>query len=277
MASSGWAATAPATIGGMVFREQGAFTGSRSYWARTILFGADGRYSFLTAINGSTGTGAVGLATPPPDGSYTYAKTSASTATVTFSEAAANAIYGGPLRLEFTDERTVGDAPGGLYSFGTGARGGTFAFTPLRREALANISLRGSVEPGRALIAGFVVKEERREVLLRVVGPSLAQFGVAGVWADPRFEVYGEGSPRPSWGGDGPSRYQPYYRDWSPGEDTAAALRKVFSYTGAFPLQAGSKDAVSVAYVGPGAYTVVCSVPPGEVGGEALIEVYLLP
>jgi hypothetical protein len=52
---------------------------------------------------------------------------------------------------------------------------------------LLNISTRMEVLTGNsALIAGFIIKE----VLLRALGPTLAQFGVAGALADPTIELH---------------------------------------------------------------------------------------
>jgi len=70
-----------------------------------------------------------------------------------------------------------------------------------------NISLRGEVRPNRPLIGGFVVPglesslgtwggaSNAREVLIRVVGPSLAQFDVDNLWADPDFRLFRDGKP----------------------------------------------------------------------------------
>jgi len=57
---------------------------------------------------------------------------------------------------------------------------------------LLNISTRMEVLTGNsALIAGFIISgTDGKEVLLRALGPTLAQFGVAGALADPTIELH---------------------------------------------------------------------------------------
>ena len=57
---------------------------------------------------------------------------------------------------------------------------------------LLNISTRMEVLTGNsALIAGFIISgTDSKEVLLRALGPTLAQFGVAGALADPTIELH---------------------------------------------------------------------------------------
>lgn len=60
------------------------------------------------------------------------------------------------------------------------------------QDALVNISTRGSIDPADAeasLIGGFSVASEKR-VILRTIGESLADQGVANPIADARFDVY---------------------------------------------------------------------------------------
>jgi hypothetical protein len=142
---------------------------------------------------------------------------------------------------------------------------------------VANISMRGSVTPGRPLIAGFVVPgaagaptTQSRDLLVRVVGPGLTQFGVAGAWADPDFSVQGLGVANTF-------STEAHAADWSANSDATATLEKISAFVGAFPLNRGSRDAVSVLRVIPGSYTIVASPAAGDPGGEALIEVYVLP
>jgi hypothetical protein len=56
-----------------------------------------------------------------------------------------------------------------------------------------------------------------------------------------------------------------------------AGLRKIFSYLGAFQLVSGSKDAVEVVRLAPGPYTLISAIASNDSGGEALIEIYILP
>jgi hypothetical protein len=97
-------------------------------------------------------------------------------------------------------------------------------------------------------------------VLLRGVGPTLAQFGAAGAVADPSLSLY-DAAGFELGGND----------NWvSSVTDVSAAAQRA----GAFALAAGSKDAAVLATLPPGAYTVqVRSATPGA----ALLEIYDLP
>ena len=93
--------------------------------------------------------------------------------------------------------------------------------------------------------------------------------------ADPDFVIYQGGGlrayVRESSGGD-----------WcatplGSGVSPEAGLRKIFSYLGAFPLVSGSKDAAEVVRLAPGVYTLMTALAPSDPGGEAMIEIYVLP
>ena len=129
---------------------------------------------------------------------------------------------------------------------------------------LLNVSSRGVVGAGAdALIGGFVVAGNTpQRVLVRAVGPALQGFGVQGALADPRLSVY-RGSTvvaeNDNWGGA-----------------DVAALVAAQQAVGAFPLPAGSKDAVLYLTLAPGAYTAqVTGVGAGT--GVALVEIYQIP
>jgi hypothetical protein len=91
--------------------------------------------------------------------------------------------------------------------------------------------------------------------------------------ADPDFQLY--------HGGIVADVDEAHSDDWQArtpnGPTGPGGLEKIFTYIGAFPLIAGSKDAVDVVRLTPGAYTVVCNLPAGAQGGEVLVEVYFLP
>jgi len=56
---------------------------------------------------------------------------------------------------------------------------------------LANISTRGFVNTGQGqLIGGFIIRGGPKMVLIRALGPSLTQFGVNPVLADPELKVF---------------------------------------------------------------------------------------
>ena len=278
-------AQAPDSLAGKTYHERYIFTPSRATIATIVQFKADGTFSYVRLAGGSTlnlqAPAAVFTTTPPADTTYTYTRTGPATGTL-FMDNTSPALQ---KTLTFTS------ATSGTIDLIAGAGGGAFLLTdkPTADAApLSNVSLRGRVEPGRPLIAGFAVPgTERHDVLIRVVGPSLSQFGLSGTWADPDFSVVAAQPDTSVRKGID----DVYYADWSspsrqtnqPGSpqldqtNPTAGFKRIFNYAGAFPLLDGSKDAVQIMNVGSGAYTVVCVAPAGDPGGDVLIEIYYLP
>jgi len=128
---------------------------------------------------------------------------------------------------------------------------------------LTNVSARMNVTAGSGtLIAGFVIAGTApRTLLIRGVGPSLTQFGVTGVLADPQIGVFSGSTEIDSNAG------------WGTGSSTPAQITNASVLVGAFPLAAGSSDSALLLTLPPGAYTVAVSSVSGGVG-VALIEVY---
>lgn len=126
---------------------------------------------------------------------------------------------------------------------------------------LINLSARNQVGlDSNALFVGFVVAGTgAKTVLIRGVGPALAQFGVGGVLADPRLTVY-----------DAQSRALLSNDDWSP------SLASTFAAVGAFALPNASKDAALVTTLVPGAYSAELA-GVNRTTGVGLVEVYELP
>lgn len=128
---------------------------------------------------------------------------------------------------------------------------------------LVNVSSRGGAGlGGDALISGFVISGDApKRVLLRAVGPTLAEFGATNVVADPSIALYNSAGltlgSNDNWVG-------------------VSQLVTAATSAGAFPLAAGSKDAAVIATLPPGAYTIQVSGRDGS-GGAALLEVYELP
>jgi peroxiredoxin len=165
-------------------------------------------------------------------------------------------------------------APGGytvqVGGVGTGAAAQGVAIVEVYEadaspSTLVNLSCRARVGTGAdILIAGFVVQgTERRRLLIRAVGPTLASLGVAGTLADPRLEIIAAGSSTPVASND----------NWD------ASLAPVMAGAGAFALTPSSRDAALVVTLGPGSYTAqVSGVGTGTAAqGVALVEVYDLP
>jgi sugar lactone lactonase YvrE len=137
------------------------------------------------------------------------------------------------------------------------------ADTGIPAARLVNISARASVGTGgNVLIAGFVISGSTPEqVVIRGIGPTLAQFGVSGALATPQLVLYDSGNntllTNSGWGG-------------------AASLAQDFSQIGAFSLPSGSADAAIVVTLPPGAYTAELSGVGGATG-VGLAEIYELP
>lgn len=124
---------------------------------------------------------------------------------------------------------------------------------------LVNVSARNSVGTGaNILIAGFAISGTgTKQLLIRAVGPTLGAFGVTGVLADPKLEVFNANGV--SIGTND---------NWS------ATLAPVMAQVGAFALTAGSRDAALLVTLTAGAsYTIQVSGADGG-SGEALIEIY---
>lgn len=84
-------------------------------------------------------------------------------------------------------------APGNIGSF-TVSAGPTPIPTPrpMSQAQLLNISTRMDVKTGdNVLIGGFIISgKAAKKVILRAIGPSLAQFGIDGALADPVLELH---------------------------------------------------------------------------------------
>ena len=126
---------------------------------------------------------------------------------------------------------------------------------------LINVSARTLAGTGgNILIAGFAIGgTTSKTVLIRAVGPGLAPFGLTGLLADPKLELYAGATlvtANDNW--------------WNGGPRPA-----VFDSVGAFQLPAFSKDAALLVTLAPGSYTAqVSSI--GNTTGVALIEVYAI-
>ena len=130
---------------------------------------------------------------------------------------------------------------------------------------LVNVSTRGYVPPGGALIPGFVLQGRATKALvIRAVGPTLGSFGVGGTLADPVMDVIPLGesvavASNDNWGG-------------------FLSLQNAFTRVGAFPLAAGTSTDASVETslnsTGASGYTVRITSKNAAAAGIALAEVY---
>ncbi len=162
---------------------------------------------------------------------------------------------------------TVGNASGSstsslTISIGASGSSGGASFVPTASSSsdrLLNLSSRAQLGGGGTLIAGFVISGSgQKTVLLRAVGPGLAEFNVAGVMATPKLQLYsGTGTiiaTNSAWGG-------------------SSSLSATFAQVGAFALAQGSADAAIVTNLSPGPYTLHVFDPSGA-GGVVLAEIY---
>jgi uncharacterized protein GlcG (DUF336 family) len=121
---------------------------------------------------------------------------------------------------------------------------------------LANISSRVSVGAGDfQAIAGFIITgNEPKDLLVRAIGPSLAQFGVAGVLADPALEIHDHTgaviASNNAWQSSQKAEIEA--SGLAPVNDAEAAVRLTLA---------------------PGAYTAVMSSETGA-AGVGLVELY---
>ncbi|MEJ6602780.1 MAG: endo-1,4-beta-xylanase [Opitutaceae bacterium] len=124
---------------------------------------------------------------------------------------------------------------------------------------LSNLSTRGAVGTGsNIMVAGFVIEgSTTKDLVIRAVGPRLADFGVPGALADPQIAVFRSGETVPMAEVDG----------WE------SSLSSIFQTLGAFSLESDSASAATRLQLPPGPYTVhVKGVAEGT--GVALVEVY---
>ncbi|PAW83047.1 MAG: hypothetical protein B9S27_01330 [Opitutia bacterium Tous-C8FEB] len=130
--------------------------------------------------------------------------------------------------------------------------------TEVATAALANLSIRTLAgAEDQSLVAGFAVAGGSKSVLVRGIGPALAEFGVEGVLADPRLELRRPGATGILVAND----------DWTEAEG------RVFPRVGAFALRGGSRDAALVADLEASTYTARLSEAAGG-SGVALLELY---
>lgn len=165
------------------------------------------------------------------------------------------------LLLSSSDPAADGTALGEIYDC-------TTAFTA-DTPRLINLSARFDTGgPYAPLTAGFViVGPAARNVLIRGVGPALAQFGVTNALADPSLTVFREAS--------GASAAIALNDNWHDAPN-AVALATTSVQVGAFALPPGSRDAALLLTLPPGNYSAQVTAPAGTTG-NALVEIYEVP
>ena len=140
--------------------------------------------------------------------------------------------------------------------------------SPLARYT--NLSARNQVGTGaNILIVGFnLTGSGSKRLLIRAVGPALAQFGVAGVLSDPQAVVFNAAGTEVGRNDD--------WENTTANQGQSTLIGQASSSVGAFPLPGASRDSAMVVTLEPGSYTVqVSGVNNGT--GVALVEIYELP
>lgn len=231
-------------------------------------------FALRLAVAPSAATSAVTSATAAtlaPGGAFTY-QIAAGNTPVSYN--AEDLPVG--LRLNATTGVISGTvATAGTYVVGVSANNAagtgpvtTFTLTVagnavVQTSTLSNISTRTIVGTGaRMLISGFVITgTDPKPVLIRAVGPTLGQFNLGGLLADPVLELFRSDdtsfASNDTWGSAG----------------DAAALAATAVRVGAFVLPNGSPEAVILTNLAPGRYTAQVRGAAGATG-VGLVEVY---
>jgi sugar lactone lactonase YvrE len=187
--------------------------------------------------------------------------------------AAQSSVGAFPLGDNTTDCALIITVPAGTYTAQVSSGDGTsgLALAEVYEMAstgtrLVNISTRALVGTGGdVLIPGFVISGSGTEnLLLRADGPSLTQFQVNGVLAQPVLRVV-----------DTSTNVIDADTGWSTNLN-AADIAAAAAAVGAFELPQNSADSASLITLSPGTYTMeVLGV--NDTTGVALAEVYELP
>lgn len=130
---------------------------------------------------------------------------------------------------------------------------------------ILNLSTRAFGATGNnTLIPGFVIADAGKRLLIRAVGPRLADFGVADVLPDPhlRLEKIELNGRVIRGSGD----------DWDESID-ASRIEALAEAVGAFPLERDGKDAALLIDLAPGQYTVVVE-DVRKRSGVSIVELY---
>ncbi len=263
-------AQAPDSVSGYSYRDITTSIAPYTYY-NSLEFHADGTYATRALIYGSTVRGD-GSYYPLVNGMFTYLKQGLNNASITLSPTGGAAET---LILTFTDnlQGSVTRGPSSIQS------SGSFYLSPPSTNvstSLVNVSTLVSVHQGASVTIGFVVTGTQvREFLVRVVGPSLAQFGVGSPAPNPVYSLFGQSSSFPAMPGETrPPPYTTLGGGWSFSPDQAATISAEITRAGAFPLTIGSSDKSDVFLLSPGAYTVAVSPSSNSSEGTVLIEVY---
>jgi hypothetical protein len=208
--------------------------------------------------------------TGAPGGSATFSVTATGTGTLTYQWCKDGAAIAGATSATLTLSNLTAVQAGDYTVVITDSAGSTTS--RLARLVVAvpepgrliSLSVR-SVSRSRSapLIVGVNVTGGSKTLLIRGIGPALAQFGVPGTLPDPLLEVHATVNGRDAIAASNDN--------WGDGD--AAALRSVFAATGAFALPDIATRDAALLYSVEGLRTVfVCDT--ADRSGVTLAEVY---
>jgi len=154
---------------------------------------------------------------------------------------------------------------------------GTLARAQSGGVSTANFSTMVTLAPGGTATMGFVVAsipagQSYGLYLIRAIGPSLSEYGIAKPAPQPEFTVFN-------------AQGQPVLATVQPGQVPISILpiagnlpdwNAIFASVGAFALVSGAQDTYAVLQAKPGSYTVQVTDYSGK-GGQVLIEAYVSP
>ncbi len=243
---------APATLGNVIFN--GVITAGTGGAATSGVINSLLSNTGIDYTQQSNGS----LSAPAP---FVYTTASGTTATLT--ENALGALPSVSVALTFASATTgtfVATYGGG------GTQNGTFTLVPVGTVSpLANVSTLTNLIAGNSAITGFVLSGTGpHKILIRAIGPTLAQYGVSNPLANPAITV---------WQG---TTVIAMNDDWNTGSNVDATLPAVFAQVGAFSLPSGSKDSALIVTLNPGVYSAQIVGGNSSDAGRVLMEVYLV-
>ncbi|HRE83657.1 MAG TPA: hypothetical protein PLN52_21615 [Opitutaceae bacterium] len=132
---------------------------------------------------------------------------------------------------------------------------------------IANLSFRGRVGTGsNVVIGGFIIEGTLpKRLLIRAVGPELADFGLSDALADSHLSIIRD---------VGGKMKEIAVSDNLVGD--GGVVGAIAKTAGAFPLRSNTKSAAVVVWLEPGAYTAIFKSVRGGVG-TGLLEIYDVP
>ncbi len=176
-------------------------------------------------------------------------------------------MYSGPAAVNFASPQHASSSvtfnTPGVYTLMLSADDGVHAIAydavvvhVTKRDAMANISTRVAVAAGNSVaIGGFIIGgAERKQVIIRALGPSLVRNGVSGALADPKLQLF-DSKGMPIAAND----------NWRSRQESAIQQTKL--------APKDDREAAIFATLRPGAYTAVVSGNNAG-SGIALVEVY---